>query len=340
MTKNNENPNNTNEESLPEGSDDDAMSLIMDSPSDNQDVSNENNNSFENDPSFDLDDSVSNDKKDPGIVATCDDSDDIRNPEKEDFVELDTPAFEDIVSGSNEEVMVSASNYSDPVERAKKVRVVKLVAGAIGVVALLVLFVFGIKLLLDDSGYGETSNSGPVINATTGTKNENPTYPGVDPETGENTVNPEAEKPLLKLIKNPVEVRPHEVSLTGVKDGFVTSSDVLIKFKKAKIAKSDSVCSVKESSDFCLAGYVKLKENYATVYFLKDAGRSRFFENPEDFTPVEVEGATAAATIKVSVGSKNKEQVLAVVLDDMSGIMVTFDNNGSIDDFVEAVTVS
>lgn len=337
MTKNNENLDRTNEGSLPEDDRDDAMRLIIDTPDDN---SFEKDVSFVESSSFDADDNVSTDTKEPFFVADDDDSDDIRNPEKEDFVELDTPAFDDIISGSNEEVMVSASDYSDPVEKAKRIRIAKLVAGAIGVVALLVLFVFGIKLLLDDSGYSETNNSGPVVNATTGTKNESPYPPGVDPKTGENTVNPEAEKPLLKLIKNPVEVRPHEVSLTGVKDGFVTSSDVLIKFKKAKIAKSDSVCSVKESSDFCLAGYVKLKENYATVYFLKDAGRSRFFENPENFTPVEVEGATAAATIKVSVGSKNKEQVLAVVLDDMSGVMVTFDNNGSIDDFVEAVTVS
>lgn len=337
MTKNNENLNRANEGALPEGDHDDVMRLIIDAPDDN---SFEKDASFVKSSSFDADDNVSTEKKEPVVVAADDDSDDIRNPEKEDFVELDTPAFDDIISGSNEEVMVSSSDYSDPVEKAKRVRVVKLVAGVIGVVALLVLFVFGIKLLLEDSGYGETSNSGPVINATTGTKNESPYPPGVDPKTGENTTNPEAEKPLLDLVKNPVDVRPHEVSLTGVDVGFVTSSESLITFKEAEIAKSSLVCSVKESSDFCLAGYVKLKENYATVYFFKDAARSRFFEDPEDFTPVEIKGATAAATMKVSVGSKKKEQVLALVLDDMSGIMVTFDNNESIDDFVEVITVS
>lgn len=254
-------------------------------------------------------------------------------PYKKVIADEELPAFEDILK-DGEEILTSTNDYTDFVEKDRRKKVLKALGIVLGSIVVVGALIFGVYLLMseNEATYENTSPE-PSVSVT-----ETPTdSPSDDSDNSDAPINPKT--PLLSLIPEVSDVKTSEVKIEAGETSFITTSGITASFSDAKITGADANCTVTNAPDFCYAGNVKIEDNKAQVYYLKDAAHSRFFENPENFKKVEVQGAEASATMNVSISSDEKQTILVVVFEDMSGIMLTFDDNSSINTFVSSITV-
>ena len=254
------------------------------------------------------------------------------DPYKKVISDEEIPAFEDILK-DGKEIVTSTTDHTDFVEKDQQKKTLKAIGVALGAIVVIGALIFGVYLLMiEKEDSVEEPISDPSISVTE-TPTDTPSSTGdtdkpVDPKT-----------PLLSLIPEVSNVKPSEAKIEAGETSFITTSGIIASFSDAKITGADADCIVTNTSDFCYAGTVKIEDNTAQVYYLKDAAHSRFFENPENFKKVEVQGAEASATMNVSISSEEKQTILVVVFEDMSGVMITFDDNSSINTFISSITI-
>lgn len=252
------------------------------------------------------------------------------NKQDRGFVNEEFPEFEDLLK-SDEEIIRSTTDPTDFVEREQRSRRIKGIVISLFSIAVLLLFAYGIYLVMQE---GNESTPAPSSSTSTSTTEQ------TKEEILENTeTNVTIEKPLLSIIPNPVDVTSGKVAIEAGETGFTTSNDINIVFEDAIIEGAEYECSVASIVDLCFAGTVTIGENTSYVYYLKDAAHSNLFENPENFVEVDINGTTASALMDIKLSSQDKEKVLAIVFGDMSGLMITFDNPENAESFVSSITV-
>lgn len=254
------------------------------------------------------------------------------NKQDRGFVNEEFPEFEDLLK-SDEEIIRSTTDPTDFVEREQRSKRIKGIIISLFSIAVLLLFAFGIYLVMEEGNETGVTTTAPSSTSTSPTEQ-------TEEEILENTkTNVTIEKPLLSIVPNPLDVISEEVFIETGETGFTTSTDINIVFEDAVIEGAQHECSVASIVDLCFAGTVTMGENTSYIYYLKDAAHSNLFENPENFVEVDVNGATASALMDIKLSSQDKEKVLAIVFGDMSGLMITFDNSENAESFVSSVTV-
>lgn len=227
--------------------------------------------------------------------------------------------FEDIYK-DGEEYIKGLNDYTDIIAKDQKKRTLKAIAVSVGSIAALVLLGFGVYMLMNDSEGREPTGPETTIKEqiepSTNTPNTSETTAPA-PET--------PTLPLLSLIETPKDTSKAQVKVEIGQNSISTTAGTTANFGNSTTTPPDTNCLVRAASDFCYAAELKTDKTTAHIYFMKDAAHSRIFENPKNFQKTSVNGATAAATMNVSVGSENNKPVLAIVFEDMSGLMITFD---------------
>lgn len=251
------------------------------------------------------------------------------NKQDRGFVNEEFPEFEDLLK-SDEEIIRSTTDPTDFVEREQRSLRIKGIIISLFSIAVLLLFAYGIYLVMQE---GEPTTPAP---SSTSTSTTEPTKEEILENTETNVT---IEKPLLSIIPNPLDVISGEVSIEAGETGFTASNGINIVFEDAIIEGAQYECSVASIVDLCFAGTVTIGENTSHVYYLKDSAHSNLFENPENFAEVDINGTTASALMDIKLSSQDKEKVLAIVFEDMSGFMITFDNSENAESFVSSITV-
>lgn len=168
-----------------------------------------------------------------------------------------------------------------------------------------------------------------------------------EPETTETQKPKETEKahndstnPIEESITNPPEVKPGESKAETKDTNFITTDEIKLNIKGSKLKDTQIECIVKNTTDFCLAGYAEVRDIKTNVYYLKDAAHSRLFEAAENFQKQEVEGALTAGTMTINLSGQTP--IIAIVAENGSGFIITLpdDNPETIQTFTQALTLS
>lgn len=250
----------------------------------------------------------------------------------------EVPAFDDLLK-DNDDAIISTNDYTDFIEKDKRKRVLKIVGIAVGATLVVSGLGLGVYSLLKEPAPVDKT---PIVTVTE--PGESPTDTDVKAEKDDKgkkkeiVVPIDPDTPLLSLIPGAPPVNSKQAELKPGKASFTASTVYVVSFKKGKVTAADEKCLVTKGTDFCYAGTVKIdKDVEAAVYFLKDAARSGFFENPEEFTQVPMDWVAAAATMNVAVRGTTQE-VLAIVFHNMSGLML-IPTEGNMDKLVESITI-
>lgn len=136
--------------------------------------------------------------------------------------------------------------------------------------------------------------------------------------------------PFYEMYPNAPIVEAGQI-LTQVDGKTITAGANVLTFTNSEISSIINSCEVIQPTDFCLAGIAKFNNSDVNIYFMKDAVRSRLFENPALFEKFEVNGSPAAALVEIVMGTE-KGNVLVVANKDSSGFMLALPNDMPMDE--------
>lgn len=212
---------------------------------------------------------------------------------------------------NNDFELSNPTDFTDPVEKIKSRKIVKIgFITAVSVIAVSAL-TFAILLFADSNSVSKTP--APTQTETQGTSQPKETSEPLPEENNMLSFNPKAPKVedgevIIKATKNDVTAGTgHRISMNG------------------EILKPTAECKIVRATDFCLAAQGELGETKFDIYFIKDVARTRLFEQASPLKQVEVNNATSAATIDFPVG-KETFPSLVVMNDDSSGWLITVVN--------------
>lgn len=144
--------------------------------------------------------------------------------------------------------------------------------------------------------------------------------PSITPTQTATTNAAKPKLPLLDMYPSAPEVSEGTVKTAVKNDTIAVEPGGVLTLKGSKIINPVDPCSSTEITDFCLVGRI-VTDTPADIFFLKDAARSRLFENPKGFAPVKVPGSPAAATLKLNLG-ENDASAFVVLNKNSSGWMI------------------
>lgn len=247
----------------------------------------------------------------------------------------DLPQFDDILSDGEDHIK-GTQNSTDFIARTSRMRVLKSLGLTVMAIGILGLMIFSVLLLVN-----EDTQAGPEpIPSSSEQPNENdgPTKtPSDDPlPSPQNPKNP-----LIDLVGTTYKEAPPEQSKIEAGQGvFTTTKGNTIKFTNGDTAGAKADCMVTAGYDFCYAGNVRFNGAEGEVYYLKDTIATRLFEKSQNFTEVTVKGAKVAATMDINIADKNKKnEIVTVVFDDFSGVMIILDKIEDNESFISSITV-
>jgi hypothetical protein len=137
----------------------------------------------------------------------------------------------------------------------------------------------------------------------------------------------EGSKPLLDAFSSAPVAVAGPLTATAKDSSISLSSGKTLTITGSTLNGTQVGCSVDNPTDFCLASVSDIADvGEVSIYLLKDAAHSRFFEDPESFTKKDIAGSEVSAIINLSFGNQ-KKQALVSVLSDSSGFMMILPDN-------------
>lgn len=196
-----------------------------------------------------------------------------------------------ITESDIDDLIEDPTDFTDE-ESSRQVRKRRLVvAVSVGIVVLVSLAamlygIFNSRGSNDADGAANSTQSGGVTTAA-GQAPLMAVYPNA----------PEAPygKLTAKAAGSVLSAGPHSITVPGV-----------------KFSQSRTPCTVNDVGDFCMVARGTATGMKINAYFLKDAARSRLFENPSSFSVMKISGASAAATLPMPVSGKNMTTYVVV----------------------------
>ena len=151
---------------------------------------------------------------------------------------------------------------------------------------------------------------------------------------------PSLSNPMKEASSDFPVVEPGLVSVSVDKNTLsATGANSLLVFADSVTVQGSSApCEVNQTDDFCLAATGKIGEEPITVFFLKDAVRSRIFENSVDFKELKIPNASISASMKNGV-DKDSASLLVLGNKDGSGWLLRFSPNLKVETVTPLVEV-
>lgn len=231
----------------------------------------------------------------------------------------DTDYVFENMADSGEEFMRDPTNYADPIETRARNTKLKIFG-----LALLGLVTLGLVVFLSLQFFEDNENSSSVIpptqtQAPLPNDQSDPTAPVEQPVT------PQVERPVSDLYPDAPVVRRGEVAVTLSGNAIEASNGEKFSLEGSELSAPTYSCKVEmEPTDFCLAASGTMEETVFNVYYLKDAARSKLFQDPGYWVELEVEGSSGAGLLPLSTGSDSEFPTIVALNSNASGWMIVF----------------
>lgn len=227
-----------------------------------------------------------------------------------------TPFFSGISDA--DEIMKDPTDFTDVTAVRNRNSALKWGSVVAGTIVIALGAYFGVSALTDTNGDSDS------ISAEEERPSSNPA--ATDPEA--------PNRPLLDIYPEAPEVSSGISTAIATGSTITTSENSALTINGITLVAAENECSVNAPTDFCLAAVSSEDVQTVHTYYLKDAANSRMFENPTNFTPVEVPGASAAAALDIALAGGKMTPIVVVVLPNSSGFMMALPDATSVDEAV------